>query len=217
MKYKIIKDKNFLKKPTSPVSSIEEGEEIASKLREALSEIEGYVGHSISANQIGISKSVSLVQLDGEELILINPKITYASQEKLLYTEACPSVPGKILSTVRHKSVTVECLNWANPITFKESDESEDDPLLMKKFTSNISSTKNKVNIGLLRCICVQHEIDHLNGKLITDDTVKFNRQVLKVIVHGRNDKVMIEKNGLFQSMKYKKAELLLEDGWKIV
>ncbi len=217
MKYKIVKDKEYLSKPTTPVSTIEEGEEIARKLVEALSSIENK-GLGLSANQIGINKSVAIVNVDGELVTLINPVVKEKSKEKLLYTEGCLSIPGKIVTTVRHKSVTIECLNWANPRTFEAT--VEDDDIVLKDMFKNIEHLQPKkkpVNIGLLQSICVQHEIDHLRGVLITDNSVKFNNQATKPIEHGRNEKVMIEKNGKTQFIKHKKADSFLKDGWKIV
>jgi peptide deformylase len=63
MIYKIIKDKEFLRKPTSPVTSIEEGQQIANKLIEALDFHK--VGIGLSANQIGISNISEQSDLSG--------------------------------------------------------------------------------------------------------------------------------------------------------
>lgn len=205
MSYKIIKNKDFLHKKTEPVSSIEEGQEIANKLIQALEETQ--VGIGLSANQIGISKSVSVVRAkkDSPPIVLMNPVITESSKEKILYVEGCLSLPGKVLSTVRSVNVTVTTLNHANPIPF-----GPDNTQITEQ---NVSSDK-----GLLECICVQHEIDHLNGKLIIDKDVRFEQKPAQnVVKHGRNDKVVVEKNGETQYIKYKKALELVEQGWKIL
>lgn len=205
MSYKIIKNKDFLHKKTEPVSSIEEGQEIANKLIQALDETK--VGIGLSANQIGIPKSVSVVRAkkDSPPIVLMNPVITESSKEKILYVEGCLSLPGKVLSTVRSVNVTVTTLNHANPIPF-----GPDNTQITEQ---NVSSDK-----GLLECICVQHEIDHLNGKLIIDKDVRFEQKPAQnVVKHGRNDKVVVEKNGETQYIKYKKALELVEQGWKIL
>jgi hypothetical protein len=49
------------------------------------------------------------------------------------------------------------------------------------------------------------------------DPGVKFIKPVEKKIKHGRNDKVVVEKNGETQYIKYKKALELVEQGWKIL
>lgn len=205
MSYKIIKDKNFLRKPTTPVASVEEGQEIANKLIETLESLpQGGVG--LSANQIGISKSVSVVRArkDGPPLVLMNPVITEASNEKVIYLEGCLSLPGKSGNTLRNMKVTVATLNHANPLPFGPDTE---------------PPTKDSVyeDYGILECVCVQHEIDHLNGRLITDDGIRFSKPVEKKVKHGRNDKVMVEKNGDTQYIKYKKALELVQEGWKIL
>lgn len=205
MSYKIIKDKEFLRKPTLPVASIEEGQEIANKLIEVLESLpQGGVG--LSANQIGISKSVSVIRArkDQSPIILMNPIITDRSNEKIVYLEGCLSLPGKSGNTLRNMKVTVSTLNHANPIPFGPDKE----PITEKTAYEDY---------GILESVCVQHEIDHLNGKLITDDGIKFIKPVEKKVKYGRNDKVVIEKNGETQYLKYKKALELVEQGWKIL
>jgi peptide deformylase len=61
MSYKIVKNKEYLHKKTEPVSSVEEGNEIARKLIEAFNSLSNGLG--LSANQIGILKSVSIVKV----------------------------------------------------------------------------------------------------------------------------------------------------------
>lgn len=204
MIYKIIKDKEFLRKPTSPVNSIEEGQQIANKLIEALDFHK--VGIGLSANQIGISKSVSIVRArkDQPPIILMNPVITDKSDEKIIYIEGCLSIPGKSGSTIRNMKVTVNTLNHANSLPFGPDNE----PVTKDSIYSDY---------GVLESVCIQHEIDHLNGKLITDDGVRFVKNIEKKIKHGRNDKVVIEKNGETQYIKYKKAMEFVEQGWKIL
>jgi peptide deformylase len=204
MTYKIVKNKDFLRKKTIPVSSIEEGQEIANKLIQALDEIK--FGLGLSANQIGINKSVSIVRSkkDEDPLILMNPIITESSKDKIVYFEGCLSLPGKTASTLRSLKVTVSTLNHANPIPFGPDVE----PITQESVNNDY---------GLLKCVCVQHEIDHLNGILMIDDGVRFVPPVQKSIKHGRNDKVVVEKNGETQYIKYKKALELVTQGWKII
>ena len=67
---------------------------------------------------------------------------------------------------------------------------------------------------GLLECICVQHEIDHLQGKTILDR--KYEPELLKSNKIGRNQKVTISNGSETKTVKYKKAESLMEAGWKL-
>lgn len=205
MSYKIIKDKNFLRKPTSPVSSVEEGQEIANKLIETLNSLpNGGIG--LSANQIGIPKSVSVIRArkDQPPIVLMNPVITEKSLDRIIYLEGCLSLPGRSGNTVRSMRVTVTTLNHANPMPFGPDVEPVTEKTVYEDY-------------GVLESVCVQHEVDHLNGKLIIDDGIKFVKSVEKKVKHGRNDKVMVEKNGETQYIKYKKALELVNQGWKIL
>ena len=99
----------------------------------------------IAANQIGIQKRVCLIEVD-QEIILINPEITKAEGD-VLYLEGCLSFPGKNIFTKRFASIVVNADNHEEELYF---------------------STEN-----LLECVCVQHEIDHLNGITMFDRQYK--------------------------------------------
>ena len=204
MSYKIVKNKDYLRKPTTPVATVAEGEEIAKQLIEALDEQKFGIG--LSANQIGIPTSVSVVRArkDRPPIVLINPTLVESSKERVIYNEGCLSLPGKMVSTVRNLKVTVATLNHANPLPFGPD-------------VAEVTQQSIAEDYGILESVCVQHEIDHLNGKLITDDGVRFVPKVEKKIKYGRNDKVMVEKNGESQYIKYKKALELVTQGWKII
>jgi peptide deformylase len=204
MSYKIVKNKDYLHKKTAPVETIEEGQEIANKLIEALDKIQ--TGLGLSANQIGISKSVSVVKVrkDNPPLVLINPVVSDASKEKIIYMEGCLSLPGKRTPTIRSAKVTITTLNHANPLPFG--------PDIEPMTTGSMNN-----DYGLLESVCVQHEIDHLNGILMIDDGVRFVPPKTANVKYGRNDKVVVEKGGETQYLKYKKALDLVKEGWKII
>jgi peptide deformylase len=203
MSYKIVKNKDFLHKKTEPVTSVEEGQEIANKLIQALDELK--FGLGLSANQIGIQKSVSVIRVkkDMPPIILMNPVISEESNEKIVYVEGCVSLPGKQTKTVRSLKIQVSTLNHANVLPFGPTA----DPLTQDSIAKDY---------GVLESVCVQHEIDHLRGVLMIDDGVRFVETPLRTVKHGRNDKVMVEKDGEMQYIKYKKALHLLNEGWKI-
>lgn len=205
MKYKIVTNKNQLHRPCSPVATVEEGMEIANKLIETLDELKYGIG--LSANQIGIQKTVSVIRLKDEpHLILINPQIIERSDERVIFAEGCLSLPGKISNTLRSVKIVVSTLNHANPLPFSA------DTLPVTNAT--IDSDK-----GLLKAVCIQHEIDHLNGRLMIDDGIRIILPPKRVEVkHGRNDKVMISKGDDTKYIKYKHAlELVETDGWKLL
>ena len=67
----------------------------------------------------------------------------------------------------------------------------------------------------MLEAVCVQHEIDHLNGKTIMDRkrdmTVKRTEKKI-----GRNQLVTIKKGDAVKILKYKKAQNFLNQGWVV-
>jgi len=81
-----------------------------------------------------------------EPIILINPKIV-RREEETRYYEGCLSYPKKGCHTKRYKIVEVEVDNYESNLTFGAGD----------------------TEVDLLESICVQHEIDHLNGMRILD------------------------------------------------
>lgn len=204
MSQKIVRDKAFLHRPCSPVDSIQEGEAIAAKLFSTLNEYPFGIG--LSANQIGILKRVSIIVVpESEPLILINPEITELSPEKVYYNEGCLSLPGKIVPTVRHLRVSISTLNHANVLTFGP----DVDP---------VTSESIPTDYGLLKSVCIQHEIGHLNGQLITDDDVRVKQIATTTVKYGRNEKVVIEKDGETRYLKYKVALPMIEnDGWRLI
>ena len=184
----IIKDKYKLKTKCEPVSSIEEGEEIAAQLFKEL----GDKGIGLAANQIGINKRVCVINVK-EPIAFINPKIT-KSEGEIVAPEQCLSFPKKMVRTKRSKYVTIESDNHGTIIL--GGDQYDD---------------------NLLESICAQHEIDHLDGITMFDREIKnmpFKRSSKKI---GRNEKIDIEKDGVIKTLKYKKAETLIEDGWNII
>lgn len=104
-------------------------------------------GIGLAAPQIGINLRVTVIDIVNEEkasdqLILINPIITEC-KGKTLSEEGCLSVPGV--------NATVERSEWIKLTAFNEHGES---------FEMEAD--------GLL-AICIQHEIDHLDGKVFID------------------------------------------------
>ena len=95
----------------------------------------------IAANQIGIQKSVCLIAAV-EPIILINPQIVKA-EGATKFIEGCLSFPDDSVLTERFTSVTVIADNHEDPLQFNQD--------------------------KLLECVCVQHEIDHLNGITMFD------------------------------------------------
>ena len=154
-------------------------------------------GLGLSANQIGEDKSVCVIDVTNP-FFLLNPVIT-KKQKEIIYKEGCLSIPNKMITTKRYERIEVEADNVEGTMIFgPEKDNQVDNDLL------------------ILESVCVQHEIDHLNGKTIYDREFKresFRRTEVKI---GRNEKVTITKDKETLTMKYKKAIPYFEKGWVI-
>lgn len=102
-------------------------------------------GVGLAATQVNVQKRVVVIDISEEKnepLCLINPVITErAGKEEM--DEGCLSVPGVFEKVTRAEKVKVTALNRKG-----ESFELEADGLL---------------------AVCIQHEIDHLEGKLFVD------------------------------------------------
>jgi len=190
----IIKDKNKLQEKCSPVS-VKEGEEIGVRLLHELRESNNGIG--LAANQIGINKRVCVVNVK-EPLVLINPKIVEKSKEQFIFPEGCLSFPDSKIKTTRHQDIVVEADNHEGRLSF--------------------SANSKDIN-DAFECVCVQHEIDHLDGITMFDR--EFRQEPLVRGVNapkkiGRNEKVTITKGTESKVLKYKKAQSMLGDGWTL-
>ena len=187
--------------------SIDEGLSIAKDLFNILAERKDGIG--LAANQVGIDASVAVVNVR-EPIILINPTIV-KQWDEIPYYEGCLSFKGKGIQTKRYRNIVIsteqEDSDWyfsgaPNPSDGKGSWEKE-------------SSSKQDQELRLLETICVQHEIDHLNGMTIHD------RQMITTIVNkqkfGRNEIVMITDGKETKDLKWKKAKPLIDSGeWEL-
>jgi len=188
----IIKDKNKLQEKCSPVS-VKEGEEIGVRLLHELRDSDNGIG--LAANQIGINKRVCVVNVK-EPLVLINPKIVEKSKEQFVFPEGCLSFPDSKVKTQRHQDIVVEADNHEGRLSF--------------------SANSKDIN-DAFECVCVQHEIDHLDGITMFDREFKQEPIVRGVNTPkkiGRNEKVTITKGTESKVLKYKKVQPMLKDGW---
>ena len=204
---KIVTDTIKLKKVVTDLPKNKSEEEVISAA--LFTALEKEKGFGLSANQIGVDKRMCVINIK-EPMVLINPKITKRSEEAVQYIESCLSLPKtmrKPKNTVRSVSVTVETDNLG---TVEFGPDEKD-----KIGTEGYNYFGDE---GLLECVVAQHEIDHLDGILITDSIRAYNIQRVSEKKYGRNDKVMVKSpDGETDFMKYKKAVPLLEKGYQIV
>ena len=114
-------------------------------------------GIGLSATQVNIHKRILVVDITDEKdspLVLINPKIKVLNKEEKIYSEGCLSVPGFFEEVSRPSEINITALNIEG-----------------ERFT--IMATD-------LLAVAVQHEMDHLDGKIFVDFLSNLKRQTIK-------------------------------------
>jgi peptide deformylase len=122
-------------------------------------------GVGLAASQVDVHEQVIVIDISdthSELRVFINPEVIWASDEMQIYDEGCLSVPGVYDGVERHARVKVRALD-ANG----------------KPFTVEAD--------GLL-AVCIQHEMDHLKGKVFVEylSPLKRNRIKTKMLKEER-------------------------------
>ena len=116
-------------------------------------------GIGLAAPQVGVGKRLLVMDcVKGEDeaprpLVLINPQITWVSDELNTYEEGCLSIPDQYAEVERPAVVDV---TW-----------------------TGLDGTSQSERFDGLWATCVQHEIDHLDGKLFIDYLKPLRRQMI--------------------------------------
>lgn len=142
---------NILRLKAKPV--IKFNQNLINIINDMLDTMFFYNGIGLAANQVNIRKAILVIKLDKKDkpLILINPKITSFYEKSLVVSrEGCLSIPYYWGTVNRYKKIKVVAINQYNE--------------------SLVFTAINEL------AICIQHEIDHLNGKLFIDYLTNNNR-----------------------------------------
>jgi len=144
-KLKIIKYPDpFLKQKCLPVTSFDKELKIlADNMLNTMYESEGI---GLSAIQVGVLKRVIVIDITEElkkPLILINPVITPSNSKFLEFKEGCLSFPGIYESVKRNEEIAVDY--------------------------NSVEGKKLSMKATGLLSICIQHEVDHLEGVVFLD------------------------------------------------
>ena len=198
-----LKEHNPLIKKKLREVSVEEGLVIAEELLQILNKRGDGIG--LAANQVGIDAQVAVVNVR-EPLVLINPKIVKKEGEIDFY-EGCLSYPSKGVHTKRHRDVIIETAQSESGWYFSGAETPKEG-----KGSWEVEKEGRDQELRLLESVCVQHEIDHLNGVVCMDrkidTTIRAERKI------GRNQLVTIKRNDAVKVLKYKKAQKFINDGW---
>ena len=146
-----------LKKVADPIAAIDDDlRRLADDMLETMYDAPGI---GLAGPQIGVLRRI--IALDCEKsddtppkpMIMINPQVTWSSDETNVYEEGCLSIPDQYAEVTRPAEVKVKWLGL-------DGDTHED-------------------QFDGLWATCVQHEIDHLNGKLFIDYIGAMKRQMI--------------------------------------
>ena len=184
--------------------TVEEGRQIAAKLFQILNERGDGIG--LAANQVGIDAQVAVVNVR-EPLVLINPKIL-SKEVEIPFYEGCLSYPGKGVNTKRYRDVIISTEQSESDWYFSGAQAPKDSKGSWEK-----EQSKNEdAQLRTLESVCIQHEIDHLNGVVCMDR--KRETTIVRDKKIGRNELVTIKKGDAVKVLKYKKAQKFLNDNW---
>lgn len=149
----IYPDEN-LAKVCQPVENVDD--ELRQFIDDMFETMYDHEGIGLAAPQVNVLKRVITIDIEGDkahQIVLINPEIVASSGETGI-EEGCLSIPGCRALVPRKEKLTVKALNRNG-----------------EEFTLDAD--------GLL-AICIQHEIDHLNGVLFVDHISQLKRQRIR-------------------------------------
>ena len=144
-----------LRKVAEPVEQVtDELREILDNMVETMYDAEGI---GLAATQVNVHKRMLVIDISedrNDPMIFINPEITVLDPELLGHEEGCLSVPGYYEEVNRPRRVKINAI------------DRNGQPFEMEAK-------------GIL-AVCIQHELDHLNGRLFVDYISVLKRQRIK-------------------------------------
>lgn len=143
-----------LRNKARPVEQVDD--KISKVVDDMLETMYAAPGIGLAATQVNVAKQIVVIDLSenkDQPLCLINPQILLAAGEEET-EEGCLSVPGVYEAVKRAESIEIRALNR------------QGEPFEMKAE-------------GML-AVCIQHELDHLEGKLFVDYLSQLKKQRIK-------------------------------------
>ena len=160
-------DLSVLKQVSTPVAAVDD--DLRALMDDMLESMYAAPGIGLAAIQIGVPKRVIVMDLAGKDQppaprFFVNPEITWTSDETGPWEEGCLSVPDIYEDVERPMHVRLRYLDYNGVAIEEEADE--------------------------LFAVCIQHEMDHLDGVLFIDhlSRLKRERAVAKVRKAARAD-----------------------------
>jgi peptide deformylase len=144
---------SVLRTPCDPVNFLEDHTFIVGLLEAMNETMVASNGVGLAANQIGVSVKVFILKNETSFNEFINPEILSQSDLVPFEGEACLSIPGALATTKRYSTLK---LKWFDRFGIEKQET----------FTG-------------FRAFAVQHEMDHLNGKLYIDQLGPVKRSLV--------------------------------------
>ncbi|MCX7276924.1 MAG: peptide deformylase [Burkholderiales bacterium] len=138
-----------------PVAAVDA--RIRSLIQDMLETMYDANGIGLAATQVNVHERLVVIDVSeerNEPLVLINPDIVWASEERVVNDEGCLSVPGIYDGVERSTQVKVSALDGEGVVRTIEAE-------------------------GLL-AVCIQHEMDHLKGKVFVEYLSPLKRNRIK-------------------------------------
>lgn len=133
-------DTPVLRTQTTKVTKVTKGH--LKLIKDMMETLEG-IGVGLAATQIGQSMRLCIATIDEKVIPMFSPEITWKSDEIVIEEEGCLSLPDVTVNVPRYKEIIVKYLN----------EKGEEQERKLSDFNARV----------------VQHELDHLDGKLIVD------------------------------------------------
>ena len=146
-----------LKKVCEPVARITP--EIEALADDMLATMYDAPGVGLAAPQVGVLSRIFVMdatrdpEAERRPLVLVNPEVTWSSEEMNTYEEGCLSIPDQYADVTRPKQVR---LRWLD-----------------------LDGKTHEEDFDGLWATCAQHELDHLNGVLFIDHLSAIKRQMI--------------------------------------
>ncbi|WP_415902423.1 peptide deformylase [Neptuniibacter sp. QD29_5] len=138
-----------------PVETVDD--EVRAQIDDMFETMYAAPGIGLAATQVNIHKRIVTMDISddqNEPLVMINPEFEVLDEELHKYQEGCLSVPGFYENVKRPQKVKLKALDYNGEPYEMEAE-------------------------GLL-AVCIQHELDHLNGKLFVDYISMLKRNRIK-------------------------------------
>lgn len=146
-----------LKKVCAPVAQVTS--ELGALAEDMLHTMYDAPGIGLAAPQIGVMQRIFVMDCVKDEgaaprpMVLLNPEITWSSDERSTYEEGCLSIPEEYANVTRPSKVRMAWLG--------------------------LDGKRHEEEFDGLWATCAQHELDHLNGKLFIDHLGPIKRQLI--------------------------------------